>query len=81
MLEQFTYHCQCLHHYYNSGEDFLPILRDAQNRLLTPDAKVIPARAKVYAQLVESETLHSWQYLKGDAIGCRYALDCDWSAV
>jgi SAM-dependent methyltransferase len=57
------------------GEDFLPILRDAQARLLTPDAKVIPARAKVYAQLVESETLHSWQYLKGDAMGCRIPAD------
>jgi protein arginine N-methyltransferase 7 len=39
------------------GEGVLPTLRDARDRLLTPDAVVIPARARVHAALVQCEQL------------------------
>ena len=39
------------------GEGILPSLRDAWHRHLHPDAVVVPQRARVYAQLVESKEL------------------------
>lgn len=39
------------------GEGILPSLRDAWQRHLHPDAVVVPQKARVYAQLVESKEL------------------------
>jgi protein arginine N-methyltransferase 7 len=39
------------------GEGILPSLRDAWQRHLDPDAVVVPQKARVYAQLIESRTL------------------------
>lgn len=39
------------------GEGILPSLRDAWERHLHPDAVIVPQRARVYAQLIESREL------------------------
>jgi protein arginine N-methyltransferase 7 len=39
------------------GEGILPALRDAWNRHLCAGARIVPQRARVYAQLVESQQL------------------------
>ena len=40
------------------GENFIPVLREAANRgWFAPRCRVLPARARVYAQLVESACL------------------------
>ena len=39
------------------GEGVLPTLRDARERLLTPGAPVVPARATVFAALVQCDAL------------------------
>ena len=48
------------------GEGVLPTLRDAHERLLTSNAKVIPSSASVYIQLIESEKLWKMNKLKYD---------------
>ncbi|MDC3961415.1 50S ribosomal protein L11 methyltransferase [Polyangium jinanense] len=40
------------------GEGILPIVRHAREKLLRPEAKVIPGRAKVCFQLLESDAVH-----------------------
>ena len=40
------------------GEGLLPSLRDACSRLLAPGGVVIPARAVIWGQLVQSTHLH-----------------------
>ena len=47
------------------GEGVLPCLRDARARLLTPAAAVVPARARVYASLVECDALQRCCALPG----------------
>ncbi|GAX73790.1 hypothetical protein CEUSTIGMA_g1241.t1 [Chlamydomonas eustigma] len=46
------------------GEGLLPTLRDAVPRLLKAGGKVIPARARVYAQVVESDILCNMSVLQ-----------------
>lgn len=41
------------------GEGLIPSLRHAHENLLTPNARCVPYRATIYAQLVESE--HLWK--------------------
>ena len=40
------------------GEGLLPSMRDAQLRLLAPGGTVIPARAVIWGQLIQSTILH-----------------------
>lgn len=40
------------------GEGLLPSMRDAQLRLLAPGGTVIPTRAVIWGQLIQSSTLH-----------------------
>jgi type II protein arginine methyltransferase len=40
------------------GEGILPTIEHAREHLLTPDAEIVPSRATVLAQLVESVPLH-----------------------
>jgi tetratricopeptide (TPR) repeat protein len=46
------------------GEEALISLRHALEHLLTPDAKILPASAKVFAQLIESEQLYQEDFVK-----------------
>eukprot|EP00747_Dinoflagellata_sp_TGD_P016890 gnl/TRDRNA2_/TRDRNA2_125442_c0_seq1.p1 gnl/TRDRNA2_/TRDRNA2_125442_c0~~gnl/TRDRNA2_/TRDRNA2_125442_c0_seq1.p1 ORF type:complete len:630 (+),score=103.62 gnl/TRDRNA2_/TRDRNA2_125442_c0_seq1:127-1890(+) len=45
-------------------EHMLPTLHHAVGHLAAPHAIVIPARARIYAQLVESQLLRSWHRLE-----------------
>ena len=49
------------------GEGVLPSLRDARQRLLTPGAPVVPARATVFAALVQCDALRRCHALPGAA--------------
>ena len=52
------------------GENFIPVLREAANRgWLAPRCRVLPARARVYAQLVESACLRRMATLDASALG------------
>lgn len=42
------------------GEHMIPTVKDARQRLLKPDAKVIPQGATIYVQVIES----SWGFGK-----------------
>jgi tetratricopeptide (TPR) repeat protein len=46
------------------GEEALISLRHAIEHLITPDAKILPAHAKVFAQLVECEQLHQEDFVE-----------------
>jgi len=50
------------------GEEALISLRHAIEHLITPDAKILPVQAKVFAQLVECEQLHQEDFA-ADASG------------
>ncbi|KAI9920123.1 hypothetical protein PsorP6_015670 [Peronosclerospora sorghi] len=40
------------------GEAVVPTIRHARQHLLTPDARIVPARATVFAQIMESDPIH-----------------------
>ena len=58
------------------GEGVLPTLRDAKQRLLQPGAAVIPARATVFAALVECDALRRCAARPPLAGGAGCAADC-----
>lgn len=45
------------------GESALATLADAAERLLTPGGTLVPSGARIYGQLVESETLHELNHV------------------
>ena len=44
------------------GEGILPIVRHARNHLLAPKFQIIPANAKVFCRLIESEAIHQLNF-------------------